>query len=194
MRNTAETSTRGSRKAIYQMVGRYLDGNRVSGYHLQSLDTGKAGRYSKEQVYFLIGRDQISNCEGRLGPEGSVQINGVGMRIQDLPTRQEDGRLTNTESIGRVRKQETADDIMNKLRIIAQVPDGRRIAGYWLENAGHGKILKSREEVIEMAKINMISNARVQNYNGKVLLRAKPGSDLNSLPAVDVHGRGLVRS
>lgn len=181
------------RKAVYQMVGRYLNGNRVSGYHLQSLETGKAGRYSKEQVYFLVGRDQISNCEGRLGPEGTVQLNGVGMRIQDLPTKQEDGRYTNTESIGRVRKQETADDIMNKLRIIAQVPDGRRIYGYWLENIGHGRILKSREDVIEMAKVNMVSNARVQNYNGKVLLRAKPGSDLNSLPAWDMQGRALVR-
>ena len=39
----------GAKRTQYQIVGRYMDGKEVTGYHLQSLDTGKSGKYNKEK-------------------------------------------------------------------------------------------------------------------------------------------------
>lgn len=183
------TSSRGAKRASYQMTGRYLNGTEVTSYHLQNLEGGSSGKFSREQVYYLVGRGQVTNCIGRLGPNGTVQLAGRGMKITDLPTQQEDGRINNTEAVGKIRRGETGAAVMDKLTIIAQVPEGRRVVAYWLQNAGKGRIIKSREEVIELAKKNMISNARVQNNNGKILLRAKTGCEINKLPAVDREGK-----
>lgn len=46
-------------RITYQIVGRYMDGKEVTGYHLQSMDTGKSGRHTREQVVFLVGKGQI---------------------------------------------------------------------------------------------------------------------------------------
>jgi hypothetical protein len=35
-----------AKRVQYQIVGRYLNGTEVVGYHLQSIETGKAGKYT----------------------------------------------------------------------------------------------------------------------------------------------------
>ena len=55
-----------AKKTEYQIVGRYMSGKSVVGYHLQSLETGKSGRFTKEQVYYLVGNDQVTNCTGQI--------------------------------------------------------------------------------------------------------------------------------
>lgn len=49
-------------KIQYSIVGRYMNGTEVTGYHLQSIETGKAGKFTREQVIFLVGRGQVTNC------------------------------------------------------------------------------------------------------------------------------------
>lgn len=187
-------SARGAKKISYQMVGRYMKGSEVTGYHLQSIETGKAGRYTKEQVYYLAGRDQITNCEGSLGSEGAVNLSGRGMRIQDLPVMHENGKMSNTDAIGKVKKNQSAEQTMERLKIIAQVPEGKKVPYYWVINVGGGKAIKSREEIIEKAKNNLIVNARVQIYNGKYLLRSRNGEDdLSKLPCKDKQGNDIER-
>jgi len=34
----------------YQIVGRYMDGTEVTGYHMQSLESNKSARMTKEQL------------------------------------------------------------------------------------------------------------------------------------------------
>ena len=53
-------------KILYQIVGRYMNGSEVTGYHLQSMETGKQGKYTKEQTIFLVGRGQVTNCSGQI--------------------------------------------------------------------------------------------------------------------------------
>ena len=43
-----------------------MDGKEVTGYHLHSMETGKSGRYSRDQVAYLVGRGQVTNCEGQI--------------------------------------------------------------------------------------------------------------------------------
>ena len=57
-----------------------MDGADVTGYHLQSIESGKSGRFTKGQVCFLVGRGQITNCTAQLYKE-DVLLRGNGMSL-----------------------------------------------------------------------------------------------------------------
>ena len=82
----------------YQLVGRYMKGKEVTGYHIQSIETGETCRASKELVCFLTGREQVINCTGQIY-HGKVILRGKGICIEDLPIQQESNDFNNTEKI-----------------------------------------------------------------------------------------------
>lgn len=168
----------------FQIVGRYLDGKTVTAYHLQSLGSGKAGKYTKEQVAYLIGKELITNCTAQIY-KGKLLLRGKGMSLDDLPTKQENGELKNTDSIGRIKRGTSAEDAMEQLMIVGALKSGKRTVGYIAQNAGCGTVRLSRKKVLELAEQGKIGNARVQNYNGDKLLRGV-GINLDSLPSEEV--------
>lgn len=170
----------GAQRIQYQIVGRYMDGKEVTGYHLQSIESGKASRYSKEQVAYLVGRGQVTNCEGQIYQD-KVLLRGVGMSLDSLPVQQEDGTLTRTGNIGKVRRGTSAEDAMTQLMIVGAIVNGRKTLGYRLQNAGGGQLRLPREKVLEEARAGRIGNARVQMYQGKYILKGV-GCDLSALP------------
>lgn len=170
-----------SRKIQYQIVGRYMDGSEVTGYHLQSIDTGKSGRYTKDQVCFLVGRGQITNCTAQLYKD-IVLLRGNGMSLEDLPIIREDGELRNSDSLGNIRKGTLATDAVEMFNIVGAIKSGRNTVGYVLQNAGCGIKKVKRDQVIRLAQQGKIGNARVQNYNGTVILRGI-GCSLDELPS-----------
>lgn len=173
-----------AKRTEYQIVGRYMNGKEVTGYHLQSIDTGKAGRYTKEQVCYLVGRGQITNCTGQLYQD-KVLLRGNGMSLEDLPVQYEDGGSRNMEQLGRVRKGTSAEQAMTQFLIVGAIKSGRNTVGYVIQNAGSGIKKVKRQQVIELAQAGRIGNARVQNYNGKLLLRGV-GCNLDTLPVENI--------
>lgn len=176
-------------KIMYQIVGRYMDGTEVTGYHLQSMDRGKSGRYTREQVAYLVGRDQVTNCSGQIYKD-KLLLRGVGISLDDLPVQQENGVLSRTENIGKVRKGVSAADAMTQVMIVKCVIDGKNTLGYIVQNAGGQTKYVDRATLLEMAREGKIGNARVQDYNGKVLLRGID-CNLNQLPIVKAEELGL---
>lgn len=174
----------GAKRTEYQIVGRYMDGKEVTAYHLQSLDTGKSGRYSREQVAYLVGRDQVTNCEGQIYKD-KLLLRGVGISLESLPVQQEDGSLSRTGNIGHVRRGTSAQDAMNQYLIVGSLVQGRNTVGYVIQNAGGGQKKISREQLLELARQGKIGNARVQNYQGKSLLRGI-NCNLDELPVEQV--------
>lgn len=174
----------GAQRIQYQIVGRYMNGKTVTGYHLQSIDTGKAGKYTKEQVCFLVGRDQVTNCSCQIYKDG-VLLRGKGMSLDDLPVQYEDGKMKNTENMGKIAKDATASDVMTKFTIVGKLTSGRKTVGYVVQNAGLGIKKVKRSQVIELAKAGKIANARVQVYQGKDILRGV-GCNLDELPAESI--------
>lgn len=168
----------------YQIVGRYMDGKEVIAYHLQSLDTGKQGKYSRDQVAFLVGRGQITNCEGQIYKD-KVLLRGVGISLDSLPVQQEDGSLSRTGNIGHVRRGKTAQDAMTQYMIVGTITQGRSTVGYVIQNAGGGQAKISRAKLLELAKAGQIGNARVQMYQGKPILKGV-NCNLNELPTQQV--------
>ena len=169
----------------YQIVGRYMDGKEVTAYHLQSLSTGKAGRYTREQVVYLVGRGQITNCEGQIYQD-KVILRGKGVSLESLPVKQEDGALSKTDSLGKIRKGASAADAMTQVMLVGVIVNGRNVVGYVVQNAGGGQSKVSREDLLAQAKAGRVGNARVQMYNGQVILKGV-NCDLKSLPRYDVN-------
>lgn len=171
-----------AQRTQYQIVGRYMDGKEVVAYHLQSLETGKAGRYTREQVCYLVGRDQVTNCTGQIYQD-KVLLRGVNCALEDLPVQYENGETRNMDRMGKVRRNETSQTSMEKVRIVGCSRQGHNIVGYMLSNAGGAQKMVPRETAIKMAEAGLIGNARVQSYNSQKILRGV-GCDLNQLPTV----------
>lgn len=167
-------------KIEYQIVGRYMDGPEVTGYHLQSIETGKSGRYSNEQVYYLVGREQVTNCTGQIYQD-KVLLRGKGISLNDLPVINEDGNIKNTDNIGKVRRGTSATDAINQFMIVKLIKQGRNTVGYVIQNAGGGTKKVNRQQILGLAQQGKIGNARVQNYQGKILLRGV-NVNLDELP------------
>lgn len=185
----------GAQRVMYQIMGRYMDGSTVVGYHLQSSDSEKAGRYTRDQVIYLTGRGQITNCEAQVyfdrskdWTSGKVLLRGVGMSLDSLPTQQANGTMTKTEGLGKIRKDATADSIMTQLMLVGIVvnEDNKKV-GYMLRNTAGGLKPVSRDTVINLARDGKIGNARVQASNERVILRGV-GIDLSALPCVHQDG------
>lgn len=159
-----------AKRIEYQIVGRYKDGKEVTDYHLQSIDSGKSGKFSREIVCYLAGRGQITNCTAQVYKD-QVILRGNGMSLDDLPIINEDGELKNADGLGRVKKGTSAVDALEMFNIVGIVKSGRTVAGYVLQNAGCGIKKFKRPQVIEMARAGKIGNARVQTSNGREILR-----------------------
>lgn len=173
-----------SRRIQYQIVGRYMNGSEVTGYYLQSIDTGKSGKFTKGQVCFLIGRKQVTNCTAQLYKD-DVLLRGNGMSLNDLPIINEDGELRNSGNLGNIRKGTKAVDAVNMFTIVGAIKSGRNVVGYVVQNAGCGIKKLRRDQVIKLAQQGKIGNARVQSYNGSLILRGV-GCDLGDLPAENI--------
>lgn len=77
----------GAQRIQYNIIGRYInesDARDVVGYHLQSIDNSKSGRYTVEQTAFLVGRGQILNCTVQLYKD-KVMFRGKGVSLDSLP-------------------------------------------------------------------------------------------------------------
>ena len=159
-----------AKRTEYQIVGRYMDGKEVTAYHLQSIDTGKSGRYTREQIIYLVGRGQVTNCTGQLYQD-KVILRGNGMNLDDLPVQYEDGKSRNMDKLGRVKKGTDVADAMTQFMIIGIIKYGRNTVGYTLQNAGYGIKRFKRDQVIELAEQGKIGNASIQNYRDRKILR-----------------------
>ena len=162
-------SAKSSKRTMYQIVGRYMNGREAVAYHLQSIDKDKSGRYTREQVCFLVGRDQITNCEAQLY-SGKVLLRGKGVSFDGLPSKQINGEFKNTEALGRVKKDTTVENAMAQFTLVGVLKQGNQIVGYTIKNAGNATKRISRQKLIELASDDRIGNAKIQNRDGKQYL------------------------
>lgn len=65
--------------------------------------------------------------------------------------------------------------------------NGRSTIGYVIRNSGGQTKKIDRETALNLAKNNRLGNARVQEYNGKIILRGV-GTNLSDLPTITKDG------
>lgn len=82
-----------SRKPVmYQIVARCIDGNKLIGYMLKTINGSQVKLMSKQEACILASKGKIENCIGKISKDG-VSLSGVGMRIRDLPTVDRNGNI-----------------------------------------------------------------------------------------------------
>ena len=172
-------------QAKYTIVGRYMDGQAVTYYHLLATN-GEQRKVTREQVIFLVGKGDIGNCKGQLHKE-NVLLRGVGINLNDLPVVDEKtGTMKNTDRLGRIARGASNEQALAQFIIVGKVTRGNKIEEFTIANAG-GKLKDiPREHVERLAGDLRIGNARLQRYKGRPILRLIDGRKLEDLPTTRV--------
>lgn len=180
----------------YAVVGRYMNGSFVSGYHLMGED-GSQLAVSKNKLVYLVGKGIITNCRVQMY-NGEPLLRGKGINLNDLAVYDKDKgilRRRNNDIPTVKPKGKDPTSIFGQLKIVARLitktQTGVQCVGYVVENAGGVRKNLSRNIVLKMASEKQIGNARIQSYNGSILLRGV-GIDLSKLPAIQVDKNGKI--
>lgn len=185
----------------YNVVGRYMNGSNVTGYHLLG-SNGNQLPVTKERLIFLIGRGIIDNM--RIQVNGTEMIiRGKGVNLNNLPVYDEkrSSFRTNSESQRTANsavtpKKDINVSLMGQLEIKKRIMYRTNCLGYMVVDHSGKERKLSRESVIQLALQKLISNATVQKYSPspdveKLILRGA-GCDLASLPALIVDASGKI--
>lgn len=175
-----------AKRIEYQLVGRYMDGKRVVGYHLYCLDNGKNGRYTPEQFAYLVGRAQVTNVEGQIFKDDMLYRGINGTDMSKLPVQNEDGTLSRTQNMGHIKKGASGQDVMTQLMFVAKIKDprdARRTLGYVIQNSGGARRQLNMDQAYALARSGKVGNAKAQLCNGSQLVKGREGYSLDALPA-----------
>lgn len=175
-----------AKRTEYVLVGRYMDGRRVTGYHLQDISTGKNGQYSVDQFAYLVGRGQVTNCTGQIYQDTVLYRGANGTEINSLPVQHADGSLSRADGAGHLRKGDTAQDAMNKLMLVGKIVQGRNTVGFVVRNMGGQTKNLSYNDTFELVRAGRVGNAKAQMYEGKPLIKGN-GVNLNELPVMEMN-------
>lgn len=167
----------------YSVVGRYMQGSEVTGYHLVGEDGVTQHKVTKDQLILLIDRGIILNCRMQM-LQGKPLLRGKGINIGELPVFDEKtGQIKRMENAPTVRTKGNTAATLGQIHIIGRITKGVSVVGYVTRDNGGIERNMSRDKVIELAAQKMIANATVQKYNGKYLLRGA-GVSLEELPSI----------
>jgi hypothetical protein len=182
----------GANNERYLLVGRYMKGTEVTGYHIVFVNGDEHRKVTKEQFAFLLGKGAIVNCTGQIYGDRLIVRSVSGVDINKLPVYDEQTssiKKVSDEYI-KVSDKDDAGKLMSQYVITARIMRGKNNIGFELRNYG-GQVLRlSRDKVIELASKKLIANAIVQNLNKggetKKVLRGH-GIDLRELPTIHVN-------
>lgn len=190
---------------IYRVTGRYMDGQKIIGYHLVGED-GSQAQESRDRVIWLIGKGVISNMRVQIGAEGEAILRGKGINLNNLPVYDPGkDKYRNTESSQQVahssvsvRKSGVADaSPMGQYTITHRIMLKNKCLGYQLIDYSGAVTRKKREDVIKLAIQKLISNAVVQRYtrpetNKPELILRGVNCELSKLPILVVGDNGKI--
>ena len=186
----------------YRVVGRYMTGSTVSGYHLVGID-GSQVKASKERVIYMIGKGLVENMRVQ-SSESGVIVRGKGVNLNTLPVydlnkdafrgnkQSQDVANTNVQP-----KKDSGINPMGQMEITKRIMYKTTCLGYMVKDRSGKEIKLSRDKVIELAVAKLMSNATVQKYTDnstgrtKLILRGA-GCDLTEIPALVVDETGRI--
>ena len=191
-----------SNSVTYTVVGRYMTGSAVTGYHLVGSD-GNQAPITKERLIYMIGKGLVENM--RVQANGSELIlRGKGINLNTLPVYDEKtkglrGNAASQDAANSavVPKKNSGINPMGQLKISKRIMFKTSCLGYMVVDHSGREMKLSRDKVIELALQKLISNATVQRYTEpgedtpRFILRGA-GCDLSELPALLVDGNGKI--
>lgn len=151
----------------YIVTGRYMDGNKVIGYHLVG-DDGTEIRESRERIIRLISKGLVKNMRLQDGPKGTLIIRGKGVNLNELPVYDPNkNKLRNIQN--KVNIQNNIRKYVIKSKIYSL---NNKLIGYVIQDTDYGdnKIIKA-QAIIGMINRGIITNATIHIINGKSVVR-----------------------
>ena len=192
---------------LYRVTGRYMDGQRLIGYHLVGED-GSQAQESKERVIWLIGKGLITNMRVQIGTDKEVIIRGKGINLNKLPVFDQGKQQFRNNEVSQTvsnSKVSVANSNVKDINKMGQYTVRRRIMyknqclGYEVSDYSDSTRLArmSRDKVIELAAQKLMSNVVAhkslvkETGETKIILRGV-GIDLRNLPYLIVDDNGNV--
>lgn len=191
----------------YRVVGRYMDGQKLTGYHLVGSD-GSQLPINKERAIFMITKGIIENMRiqsDTSSDKSSIIVRGKGVNLQKLPVYDEKKQTfrgdANSQAVANSAvkpKKDSGINPMGQLRIVARIMKGTNCIGYMVEDNSGARRCQSRESILQLGIQKLISNAEVQkgNINAKTgkpdfILRGK-GMAIKDLPILIINDDGKI--
>lgn len=164
----------------YSVVGRYMIGSKVSGYHIVGSD-GSNKQITKNQLIRLVYKGCISNCRVQMCNDYPI-LRGKGIDLGKLPTYNEANQQVKVgDSLINVGDP---NKVFGQLIIKAKLIENGNIVGYMVEDISGTKKKLSTSRVLELALENQIGNAKISNRDKPTLEGV--GIDLSDLPEIHV--------
>lgn len=162
--------------AIYEIVGRVVNGTSVSSYILRDKRNHSLKSVSKNIVEQLALNKQIYNCQAQI--YGSiVNLKGINCKLSKLPKYDNNCNIV-VDKIERVQNKRQAD-----LQIIGKILDGRKVKAYIIcALADRNKKTKlSRNDTLRLVDSGRVLNAKIQRNGDSIVLRGDNGYSLNDI-------------
>lgn len=168
----------------YSVVGRYMVGSKVSGYHLLGSD-GSNEKVTKNQLIRLVDKGCISNCRVQMCNDCPI-LRGKGIDLGKLPVYDTSTqRLKVNGSITDMEGSEIdTNKVFGQLVIKAKLINCDKVIGYTVEGIDGSQKKLSIGRVLELALEGQIGNATIDNKDKPELKGI--GFDIESLPSIKV--------
>ena len=189
---------------IYNVTGRYMDGQKLVAYHLVGED-GSQAKESKDRVIYLIGRGLIANMRIQVGTDKEVIIRGKGINLNNLPVFDEGKQQFRGDNISQLAANSSVSvknssvneaNQMGQYKIIKRIMLNNKCLGYELQDHSGRVTRKKRDDVILLATQKLVSNAVANKYTKEdgsihVVLRGVD-CELGKLPILIVNEQGKI--
>jgi hypothetical protein len=189
---------------LYKATGRYMDGQKLVGYHLVGED-GSQSQENKERVKFLISQGIIVNMRLQTGENGEQIIRGKGVNLNNLPVydigkqsfRSDSNSQSAASSKVSVKKSQVSDiNLMGQYKLTKRIMLNGKCIGYEIQDYSGATQWKNNNEIKKLAYQRLINNAVVNKYRneaGEEVIKLRGvGTDLASLPILIVTEQGKV--
>ena len=190
---------------LYRVTGRYMDGQKIVGYHLVGEDESQS-QESKDRVIWLIGRGIITNMRVQVGADGEVIIRGKGVNLNNLPVYdlvKDKYRNTSVSqeaansNVPTSKYDNSAAGQMGQYKIVRRIMLKNKCLGYEVQDYTGTVTRKKRSQVLNLATQRLISNAIVQKYqkspeSAPELVLRGVGCDLSKLPVLIMGEDGKI--
>lgn len=189
---------------IYNVTGRYMEGQKIVGYHLLGED-GSQAQETKERVIYLIRKGLISNMRIQMDANNEAIIRGKGINLNNLPVydlgKQQfrNNAISQSAANTKVHVKGTVANAnpMGQYKILKRIMYKQNCLGYELQDYSGAITRKKRDAVINLAVQKLISNAVAQKYTKpgettpRLILRGVE-CDLGKLPILIVNEKGKI--
>jgi hypothetical protein len=189
---------------LYKATGRYMDGQKVIGYHLVGED-GSQSQENKERVKYLIKSGIIVNMRLQTGENGEEIIRGKGVNLNNLPVfdlgkqtfRNDSASQSAATSKVPVKKSPVADvNLMGQYKLTKRIMLNGKCIGYEIQDYSGATQRKDINTIKQLAYQRLINNAVTNKYtneSGETVVKLRGvGGDLANLPILIVNEQGKI--